>query len=69
VGESGMIRNQMGKHNKSAMVAVYRTLCAIPPQKSVTVTTHRLCYAVLFCGLCTTFIAPSAQTERMMEKQ
>jgi hypothetical protein len=30
VGESGMIRTQMGKHNKSAMVAVHGTPCAMP---------------------------------------
>jgi hypothetical protein len=34
VGESGMIRTQMGKHSSSAMVAVYGTPCAIPPRNS-----------------------------------
>jgi hypothetical protein len=32
VGKSGMIRTRMGKHNRIVMVAVYRTLCAIPPR-------------------------------------
>jgi hypothetical protein len=31
VDESGRIRTQMGKHNRSVMVSVYGTLCAIPP--------------------------------------
>jgi hypothetical protein len=31
VGESGMIRTQMGKHNRLIMVAVYGTPSAIPP--------------------------------------
>jgi len=33
VGESVMIRTQMGKHNRSDMIAVYRMPCAIPPSK------------------------------------
>jgi hypothetical protein len=32
-GESGVIRTHMGKHNGSVMVAVYGTVCAIPPRK------------------------------------
>jgi hypothetical protein len=31
VGEWGVIRTQVGKHNRSVMVAVYGTPCAIPP--------------------------------------
>jgi hypothetical protein len=31
VDESGMIRTQMGTHNRSAIVAVLGTPCAIPP--------------------------------------
>jgi hypothetical protein len=34
LGESGMIRTQMGKHNRSVMVAVYGTPCVIPPGNS-----------------------------------
>jgi hypothetical protein len=33
VGESGMIKTLMGKHNGSVMVAVYGTPWAIPPRK------------------------------------
>jgi hypothetical protein len=33
VDESGMIRTQMGKHDKK-MVAVHGTLCTIPPRNS-----------------------------------
>jgi hypothetical protein len=33
IGESGMIRAQMGKHNRSVMVAVYGTPCATRPRK------------------------------------
>jgi hypothetical protein len=33
VGESGFIRTQMGKHNRSVMVAMYGMPCAIPPHK------------------------------------
>jgi hypothetical protein len=32
VGESLMIRTQMGKNNRSVMVAMYGTPCAIPPR-------------------------------------
>jgi hypothetical protein len=34
VGESGMIKTQMWKHNRSVIVAVYGTPCAIPSRKS-----------------------------------
>jgi hypothetical protein len=34
VGESRMIRTWMGKHNRSVMVAMYGTHCAIPPLSS-----------------------------------
>jgi hypothetical protein len=34
VDESWMIRAQMGKHNRSVIVAVYRTPCAIPPRNN-----------------------------------
>jgi hypothetical protein len=34
VGESGMIRPHMGKRNRSVMVAVHGTPCAIPRHKS-----------------------------------
>jgi hypothetical protein len=30
--ESGIVRTQMGKHNRPDMVAVYGTPCAIPPR-------------------------------------
>jgi hypothetical protein len=33
VDESGIIISQMRKHNRSVMVAVYGTPCAIPPRK------------------------------------
>jgi hypothetical protein len=33
VGESGMIRTQMGMHNRSVMVAVYGMPCVIPSCK------------------------------------
>jgi hypothetical protein len=33
VGESGIIRTQMGKHNRSVMVAVFGTPREIPPRK------------------------------------
>jgi hypothetical protein len=33
VDESGMIRTQMRKHNRSVMVAVYGMPCAIPSHK------------------------------------
>jgi hypothetical protein len=33
VDGTGMIRTQMGKHNRSVMVAVYGTPCVIPPCK------------------------------------
>jgi hypothetical protein len=37
-----MVRNQMGKHNRSVMVAVYGTPCAIPSRKQqITVTATR----------------------------
>jgi hypothetical protein len=38
--ESGMIVTQVGKHNRSVMVAVYGTPCVIPPRKIVTVIFH-----------------------------
>jgi hypothetical protein len=31
MSETGMIRTQVGTHNRSVMVAVYGTPCAIPP--------------------------------------
>jgi hypothetical protein len=34
VGESEMIITQIGKHNRSVMVVVYGTPCAVLPQKS-----------------------------------
>jgi hypothetical protein len=34
VDESGVIRTQMGTHNRSEVVEVYRSLCAIPPCNS-----------------------------------
>jgi hypothetical protein len=34
VGESGMIRTQMRKHNRPLTVAFYRTPCAIPPRNN-----------------------------------
>jgi hypothetical protein len=34
VGESRMIRTQMGKHNISVKVAVYDVPCVIPPRNS-----------------------------------
>jgi hypothetical protein len=33
VGKPGMIRTQMGNHNRSVMVAVYGMPCSIPPCK------------------------------------
>jgi hypothetical protein len=33
MGESEMIRTQMGKHNRSVMVAVYGAPRATPPSK------------------------------------
>jgi hypothetical protein len=33
IGESGMIRAQMGKHSRSVMVAAYEIPCEIPPHK------------------------------------
>jgi hypothetical protein len=33
VSESGMIRNQMRKQNRSVTVAMYGTPCTIPPRK------------------------------------
>jgi hypothetical protein len=32
VGDSGMIRTQVGRHNRPVVVAVYRTPWAIPPR-------------------------------------
>jgi hypothetical protein len=34
LGESGMIRTQMGKHSRSVVVAVYGTPCVIQPPNS-----------------------------------
>jgi hypothetical protein len=34
VDKSGMIRTQIGKHNRSVMVAVYGTSFMIPPRNS-----------------------------------
>jgi hypothetical protein len=34
VGELEMIRTQTGKHNRTVMVVVYSTHCAIPPRKN-----------------------------------
>jgi hypothetical protein len=48
-----MTRTQMGKHNKSLMVAVYGTPCAIPLHEQVTVTTNNQDYimAAVCCFL------------------
>jgi hypothetical protein len=33
LGKSGMMRTLMGTHNRSVMIAVYGTPCAIPPRE------------------------------------
>jgi hypothetical protein len=37
VDESGIIRTQMNTHNRSVMVAVLGTLCAIPPRNNISI--------------------------------
>jgi hypothetical protein len=39
--ESGMNRVQMGKHNSSVIVALYGTVCAIPPVNSNGIVSRR----------------------------
>jgi hypothetical protein len=38
VGDSGIIRTQMRKHNRSEMVTEHGTHCVIPPRKKLTIT-------------------------------
>jgi hypothetical protein len=55
VDGSGIIRTQMGTHNRSEVVAVLGTPCAIPPV-TVTVMQHLVekdCYACLTLISCT----------------
>jgi hypothetical protein len=50
VGESRMIRTQMGKHNRSVTVAAHGTPCDIPPRNSKLTVTVGLASVFLQLG-------------------
>jgi hypothetical protein len=47
--ELGMIRTQMGTHNKSEIVAVLGTPCAIPPRNVNSNSNRNNRYVIFYC--------------------